>query len=466
VAVDHVITEASGAIKPLLKMFYTPRLAHSFDDDEEEDEHKAAAEANHQDGDGPNLDLQLLHDRETALADTADAKMSQLHPSTGRYQRSSAKDHAMLIKLRVLHVEAEKWARFDAAIIVVIVLNGLCIGFDLTKEEPFKRNFASDEEADLMESHDLAWMLLEILFFTIYCGEFILRCILYYQMKVAGMYDTFLLVIPAMTFSMTFRTACEIVKIVPKVVRKDIYVKFDLLLILFGVIDNCILRFWFQDMRFLMILRFFRGLRLLRLARVLYLFHELTALMGSIIMSAPVVLWSVVLLAGFIYMNAIFAMTVIRPEIDDGDHPELLSEWKDIRECMITLAKLTTFQDWGGKGKRLAEAIGPVGYFFVLAFVMYAGLGLMNLTTGVIMEAAFRIVSRNTILELEEKNKILRSSAEEAIDKVYRRVTMANERRKADVKSAHVKLLRNVFLLEVWSQGWHLSGRRQKSQYR
>jgi len=270
-------------------------------------------------------------------------------------------------------------------------------------------------------------------------------------MKVAGMYETFLLVIPAMTFSMTFRTACEIVKIVPKVVSKDIYVKFDLLLLLFGVIDNCILRFWFQDMRFLVILRFFRGLRLLRLARVLYLFHELTALMGSIIMSAPVVLWSVVLLSGFIYMNAIFVMTVIRPEIDDGDHPELLSEWKDIRECMITLAKLTTFQDWGGKGERLAEALGPGGYFFVLAFVMYAGLGLMNLTTGVIVEAAFRIVSRNTILELEEKNKILRSSAEEAVDKVYRRVTMANERRKADVKSAHVKLLRNVFLL--WKYG-------------
>jgi len=341
-------------------------------------------------------------------------------------------------------IEQTVWAKFDAVIIFVILLNGLTIGLDASREDAFQRDFIKFE----MDAPDFAWLALELLFFFIYMMEFVLRSILYFQIS-AGTHTVVKWFIPTLCFNMSFPVALDVLKMVPKMVKGDVYVRFDVLLLVFGMVDNILLRFFAQDMKYLMMVRIFRGMRLMRLARLLYLFHELTALMGSIVMAAPVVLWTVVLLFGFIYIVAVFAETVVKPGIPIDD--PIYENWSSLAETSYTLAKFALFSSWGKKGKDLANAVGPWGFLLAMCFSFYAGLGLLNLATGVVVEAAFRVVAMDAKNQTDKLQKELKQAAEGAVDRMFRFLQSKELKRRTDAGMISRNVERNYFLL--WKLG-------------
>jgi len=186
---------------------------------------------------------------------------------------------------------------------------------------------------------------------------------------------------------------------------------------------------------------------LLRIARILYLFHELVQLIGSVLQSVPVVLWTVVMLSGFLYIGAVFVGTIIFPEIPLAS--DSMEKFPDLMQSSITLLQCATFGNWGDIGKNLADDVGSKWcYAFIAFFSLYVGLGVMNLTTGVVVQASFSVVAK---LEDDRKKKALaemKVAAVSATDRMHRFFKDKEERRKSEAIHDRVRKLR--MYMKVW----------------
>jgi len=203
--------------------------------------------------------------------------------------------------------------------------------------------------------------------------------------------------------------------------------------------------------KYFMVLRLFRGLRLLRLARLLYLFHDLTALIDSMIMSGPIVLWSVMMLTCIVYLSAIILDATlrmdntVRQEVEDD--PYLSRKWCRLTDIMLSLTKVTTLANWGFETEALADKVGSGIYVFIIAFFTVNSLGVMNLVTGVVVQAAFRVVASDNDFTRQRLLAEMKSAVVAAKDKVFAQVKLNEDRRKKDSDTALRWKLMNYFRL-------------------
>jgi len=98
-----------------------------------------------------------------------------------------------------------------------------------------------------------------------------------------------------------------------------------------------------------------------------------------------------------LYMVAIAMVDMIGKNNED---PQILKYWGTIPEAMFSLLLMATFNDWGKRVDELAEHTEwayPIG----IAFVIFSGVGILNLITGVMVQAAFSVVSSESSLKTD-----------------------------------------------------------------
>merc|ERR1719482_2429956 len=153
------------------------------------------------------------------------------------------------------------------------------------------------------------------------------------------------------------------------------------------------------------------------------------------------------MLSGFLYIGAVFVGTIIFPEIPLAS--DSMEKFPDLMQSSITLLQCATFGSWGDIGKNLADDVGSKWcYAFIAFFSLYVGLGVMNLTTGVVVQASFSVVAK---LEDDRKKKALakmKVAAVSATDRMHRFFKDKEERRKSEAIHDRVRKLR--MYMKVW----------------
>merc|ERR1712228_154326 len=135
------------------------------------------------------------------------------------------------------------------------------------------------------------------------------------------------------------------------------------------------------------------GMRLMRVARVFYLLHDIANIVTTVRVSGPIVLYNSLLLSGMLYICAIFSMSVIKPDIDKAEASEaLLEHWGSLSETYLTMWYFPLFSDWGHRGREIGEVTHWSVYLFIVVMTLLTGLGVLNLGTGIVILQAFKYV--------------------------------------------------------------------------
>jgi len=263
---------------------------------------------------------------------------------------SGYSDEHYLIRWQRGFQEILKSQIFDAVIGVVIVTNSILIGV----EQTFK---LQGQDTTLFKS-------LESVFISIYIVELAMRFF-------------------------AFRWQC----------LHDNWVKFDLLLVTFGVITTWILTplFGSEVVDTLGPVMVLRGARLFRLAKTLRLllkFRELWMLVRGLLNSASTMLYTMVLVSIILYIFSAMAIELITnhryargPEAREAFSEHVEAHFSSIGVTMLTLMQFVTLDNIVLVYKPLIdEDMTLAVYFFGL--ILIVGIVLMNLITAVIVNGA------------------------------------------------------------------------------
>jgi len=352
-------------------------------------------------------------------------------------------------------IECEKvWAQFDFVFLIAVLANGITLGIDCSKSDPFARNFVSDP----LEGHDYLWLFVELSFAAIFFFEFFMRIALYYQMEVTDTFVVFLVVLPACIFDASPSMWLRILQKSPDLLRSDVYVCFDVLLLVLAFLDNVVLRFFFRDVKYLIVLRLFRTLRLMRVARVFYLLHDIASIVSTMRISAPIVLWNTLLLGGVMYVLAIFSLTIVKPTIPSDAPQDLLDEWSTLSETYLNMWLFPTFSDWGAKGKQIGDQTHWWVYLFFAGVATVTGLGILNLGTGIIIQQSFKYTAEIKANHVKGAAGRIKRAGIEYVHKLFKKLDAHYIRMKDNKKERHKQMARNFFLL------WRLNGTRAGQQ--
>jgi hypothetical protein len=345
-------------------------------------------------------------------------------------------------KERVWKRQEEVWTNFDSIFLTIVAFNAMIVGIDISRESKSNRNFLVED----MESKDYIWLFLEVGFFVTFSFEFILRCIIYYQMKVLCNYKMFFLIMPMTIFDMTLNQAGQIIGQIPTYLRGDSYACFDLLLLMSGFTDNVLLRFLAQDMKWFNLLRIFRATRMLRIARMFYLYHDITNLVGTLQNALPIVVWTIVMLSGILYLATIFCLTIIKPEIQKDS---LAKTWGSLFECYFLLYKFPTFSNWGETSKELVNNTrGKWPYFFLILLAMMTGLGVLKVATGIVVQQSFKFAMSEYGVHRQFSARHLKREGWAATRRIFKRLQDAYDLSKQKEITNRAMTMRNF--LKLW----------------
>jgi len=235
--------------------------------------------------------------------------------------------------------------RFEMAVGVVMIFNGLCIGvqasLDQTKEYPVMQQ-------------------LEHFSTAIFVGEIFARCIAdgwIWLWNKTNMADTGLIILTGVLPLWFFGPM--------------------------GIDMNSIRSF--------SVLRVLRLVRLVRLVRTFKEFRMFWKLVQGLQDSIRLMIWMLVLLLALLYTIGIFAIYWI------GRDPNLIEDdfaqyyFGDMAKTTLTLFQTTTLDSWSFVARPLLEkAESPRSVFFIFSFVIcFGNLVLMNLCTAVIVNNTF-----------------------------------------------------------------------------
>ncbi|CAE7222999.1 CACNA1G [Symbiodinium sp. KB8] len=161
------------------------------------------------------------------------------------------------------------------------------------------------------------------------------------------------------------------------------------------------------------IIRTFRLLRILRIVRLLRFIQELRSMLFSIFSTLRALGWTMVLLAMIIFAAAVFFAQFI---IDAGalnkelmlQHPELQFYFSDLSRTMLSLYQsMTGGLSWDLALRPLADTAGAwigIPYALYVAFVV---LALMNIATGMFVQASLSAHERQREKEIRRQLRLL-----------------------------------------------------------
>lgn len=147
-----------------------------------------------------------------------------------------------------------------------------------------------------------------------------------------------------------------------------------------------------REMRLLTVLRAFRLLRVVRVAR----FHvkEMWLLFRGLAMSCKTLVSAIVVFVFVNYLFAILAVTLIGDStlfVGLEEYEEVHSYFQGLDQSMFTLLQIVTGDSWASGIARPILTIMPSMWFFFVAYIAVASLVLMNLITAIIVDNAIQM---------------------------------------------------------------------------
>eukprot|EP00397_Hematodinium_sp_SG-2012_P009154 GEMP01009229.1.p1 GENE.GEMP01009229.1~~GEMP01009229.1.p1 ORF type:complete len:1020 (+),score=247.30 GEMP01009229.1:2-3061(+) len=266
----------------------------------------------------------------------------------------------ILDKARADDIEAQHWMQFDLFFGLFVVLNGVFIGID-TDSAPATKN-----------DHELAFRIVESTFIGIFVIELALRG--YYL----GCYRA----------------------------AKSWWNRFDALIIAVSLVDVLIFQM-VRELQFnsgaITALRVMRLFRLMRLIRLLRLFKELYLLVNGMASASKTLLWTVICLFCAVYVGSIFTVELVGKRFPGN--PDVQATFGDVPHSILTLLKMTTFQNWPDTMRVVTEDSALHGmYFFFLVYMTISALGL-NLVTGIMVTSAMEIAKKDEITHINGEDR-------------------------------------------------------------
>lgn len=446
VAINSVLSDARKQIQPYLEKFYVPRSVQVAE--------KEAALRAKKPGYVKADDFEHEPGRPKNQEDEIDVCFHMIKNPLGSL---GSREKLLVQQDAVDRLKASKWVRFDGVFTIVVLLNSAFVAIDVTKQmQTDRQDLSGGKPADAL------WNGAEFVFLAIYSGEFILRMLMTYQLEHTSLLGTVGLILPVVMFDLNpgdldLAGVRDIFVMVGGMLH-DPFVFFDFLLLIIGYLDNFLIRFFFKELKYLLLMKMFRTLRILRMARILYLFHELQALSSSMLKAGPVVLWAGVIVSGLCYVGSVALASLLPKSVHDD--PDLSPKWGGIIEAYYSLLTIVSYSDWGNKFQALANFAGVWVYAFAICFIAIAALGVANLITGVVVQSAFQHVQDESNLTLRRTQTELKAVFDTVKDKMYLDLAIDSKHRIEEAYWATRRLVRDFF------QAWKLIIQKQIQEKR
>lgn len=169
------------------------------------------------------------------------------------------------------------------------------------------------------------------------------------------------------------------------------------------------------DVTWLRLLRLLKMLKMLRIIRVMRCFRELRVIMHSLAGSLSITLWSLLMLFGVMFVFGISFLQGMVGYLNNATPEQLSAEelhslrqnWSTVLRSMLSLfAVVTGGMHWNDLADQLQPA-GAVYYILFILFVGFTSFAVMNVITGIVVDAALKTSQMDydaVVHEVFEKN--------------------------------------------------------------
>lgn len=327
------------------------------------------------------------------------------------------------------HDKAERtFGRFDGFFGIFLIINSVLIGVQV-----------DDPKADT--EHSLLWWAIDILFQGIFSVELWFRIFLFHQVHNERDTESYLYLFPK-----------------PKPRKEwghclvhgwlkfqyDPFGLFDVVIVLICLLDNLIFYWVLTDLdaSLVSVVRFIRLLKVARVARSFKLTNELFLLVKGVSLAMRAVFWSVSFLIITVYVGGIvICETVGKPAREEGINPEMVRKYGTVDGGMWILLQLSSFDGWAETLEELADLGYTKTIPWLLGLIAFNGLGIMNLTVGVMCQSAMAVTK--SLKEADRKQHL--KALKESLSSIRQRF--------ADVSSGGGKCITRAMLDESLQEG-------------
>jgi hypothetical protein len=148
-------------------------------------------------------------------------------------------------------------------------------------------------------------------------------------------------------------------------------------------------------------LRLLRIIRVVRVVRVLHLFEELRQIVGSMMSSFGVLMWSLVILFLVIYLFSVVFLQFILDAGHRADSENLKYYFASLPRTIFTMFEsIVGGVNWDDVASPLIADVSPILGVFFSIYVAASMFAIMNMLTGVFVEKAMICVREDTDFKL------------------------------------------------------------------
>jgi hypothetical protein len=242
---------------------------------------------------------------------------------------------------------------------------------------------------------------LERFFLAVFSLEWIMRLMLHYQLEYSYNYEQILGIFPPPDEVQWIR----LLVILPEFMdpRRDAWVLFDFGLVMMAFGDELFTYLYSSSearydakLSHVLVIRVFRVFRLFRLVRVLRLMRSLKLLVDGMLVSIRILSYSLLLLGLALFTFTVIAFEMMK-DLDGREtyrFEEMPEYFSTLLRGILTMYQITTFVDWTALYREVTDVHGDWSKLLIIGMLTTGGLGLMNLTVGVMVESAFRLARR------------------------------------------------------------------------
>jgi len=273
---------------------------------------------------------------------------------------------------------------FEVIFSALILLNTITmtiecqyISFDTAHELGYQNASSS---ADTWPQADICFFIIQMLFGCLFTMEIVLKCV-----------------------------------VGPRLFVRSAWNWFDTLIVAFWIASSALSGIFFNPM-LMRLARLARLLRLVKLVRTIQLFDVLHLLVGSLVASAKVLLWSLVLLCGIMVACALTLNFLLDPFILDGDKPYesriLVYEYfGSFSRSSVTMFEMT-LGNWVPPVRllqdRVNEAYGPL----LLLYVGLVHFAVVQVIRGVFVHETFQVANLDDDMMVLQRERMVKKHAE------------------------------------------------------
>jgi len=169
------------------------------------------------------------------------------------------------------------------------------------------------------------------------------------------------------------------------------WVKFDVFLVLVGILNLTIESANAEYANRVIFIRFFRLIRLARALRLIVQFQTLWLLVQGLLSSIVPLFWTLILIMVFLYVFAVIGMELVMQGMTSksNDYMVAAANYRNLPQAVMTLMQLLTLDSVGQIYRPLINEKPFLAVYF-MTFFLVASMALLNLVTALMVESSSR----------------------------------------------------------------------------